>query len=354
MKLNQLKTLFLSGLLPMTLLVGCDVHEFPTPTKTEKVPVVLNLVFNTEIPMHQVIDTKTRASANPQDYDLRYTICIYRANSNGTFDRTEDARIIVTKDEVTDPDHHIETQLEEGAYRFIVWTDCVDAGSQDHKFFNPDDFAEVKLFPEQHQGNTAFRDAFHGTADATILTENSSREISIKMERPQARYDFVSTDLAEFITRVQSLRAKQEAAAAKKEGRTPNLVDEPTRSVDLNDFRVVIRYSGYMPSSFNLFTNQTADAALGVKFESSISQLSESEANLGFDFVLVNGEESSIQVALDIYDRDGTRLSSTDPIEIPIVRNKQTIVRGNFFTSEASGGIGISPGFDGDLNYPVQ
>lgn len=354
MKRNTLKNLFLSGLLPMSLLVACDVHEFPTPTEPEKIPVVLDLSFDTDMPLHQVVETQTRASENPQDYDLRYTICIYRANGDGTFDRTEDARMVVTKDVINNPDNRIETQLDEGEYRFIVWTDYVDAGSQDHKFFNPDDFSEVKLFPEEHQGNSEFRDAFYGTADATIVNEDGPCEIPIQMERPQARYNFVSTDLAEFITRMQALRAKQEAAAAEEEGREPDLSGEPTRSIDLNDFRVVIRYSGFMPSSFNLFTNQTADAATGVEFESRISKIDESEANLGFDFVLVNGEESSIQVALDIYDSDGTRLSSTNPIEIPIARNKRTIVRGNFLTSEASGGIGISPGFDGDWNYTVQ
>ena len=40
-------------------------------------------------------------------------------------------------------------------------------------------------------------------------------------------------------------------------------MEEPTRSIDLNEFRVIVRYPGYMPSAFNLFTDQTADAATG-------------------------------------------------------------------------------------------
>lgn len=354
MKRNLLKTLFPGGLLLLSLLVACDVHEFPAPAAPEKIPVVLDLSFDTDMPQHQVIEIKTRASENPADYDLRYTVCIYRADDEGKFDRTEMARLVVTKDDVSDPDNRIETQLDEGQYRFLIWTDYVEAGSEAHKFFNTDNFAEITVNTTDYQGNTLFRDAFDGTADATITAGQGPCEIPVQMKRPQARYTFVSTDLAEFVTRMLALRAEQEAAAAKAEGRDPETMEEPTRSIDLNEFRVIVRYPGYMPSAFNLFTDQTADAATGVQFESRITKLSESEAELGFDFVLVNGEESSIQVALDIYDRDGTRLSSTNPIEIPIVRGKQTIVRGMFLTSEASGGIGISPGFDGDWNYIVQ
>lgn len=338
----------------MGLLVACDVHEFPTIVEMEKTQVVLNLSFDTDMPLHQVVDIRTRASMDPQDYDLRYTVCVYRADEAGTFGRVEDIRNVVAKDDVTDPDYSVEIQLEEGEYRFIVWADYVDAGTLNHKFFNTDDFAEITLLTDEYSGGTEFRDAFHGTADATVSAGTGLCEVTVPMARPQARYRFVSTDLAEFITRMQGIRAEQEAAAAREEGRASDHVDESTINIDLNEFRVVVRYSGYMPSAFNLFTNQTADAVTGVQFESSIDKLSESEADLGFDYVLVNGEESSVQVALDIYDRDGTRLSSTNPIEVPIARGKQTVVQGKFLTSEASGGIGISPGFDGDWNYTVQ
>ena len=354
MKRNLLKTLFAGGLLPVNLLVACDVHEFPIPVEPEKRQVVLNLSFDTDMPVHQVVDVRTRASIDPQDYDMRYTVCIYRADADGTFGRVEDVRTVVAKDDVTDPDNSIGIELEDGDYRFIAWADYVDAGTLDHKFFNTDDFAEIALLTDSYSGGTEFRDAFHGTADATVSAGTVPCEVTVQMERPQARYRFVSTDLAEFITRMQAIRAEQEAAAAQEEGRDPDHVDESAINIDLNEFRVVVRYSGYMPSAFNLFTGQTADAVTGVQFDSGITKMSESEADLGFDYVLVNGDESSVQVALDIYDKDGTRLSSSNPIEVPIARGKQTVVQGKFLTSEASGGIGISPGFDGDWNYPVQ
>ena len=39
----------------------------------------------------------------------------------------------------------------------------------------------------------------------------------------------------------------------------------------------------------------------------------------------------------------------------PIVRNKETLVRGEFLTSKASEGVSINPGFDGeDYNFEVK
>lgn len=147
MKRSVLKRLFLSGLPLAFLLVSCDVHEFPDPTEPAKYPVVLDLTFDTELPVYQTVDVKTRVSDDPQAYNLRYTVCIYRADAEGAFGREEERRMVVTKSVTAQPDLRIETQLEEGAYRFIVWTDFVDAGTQEHKFFRTDDFRRSPSSP---------------------------------------------------------------------------------------------------------------------------------------------------------------------------------------------------------------
>ena len=85
----------------------------------------------------------------------------------------------------------------------------------------------------------------------------------------------------------------------------------------------------------------------------SHKNLSESETALGGDLVLVNGHESSVAVRVDVYDHDGTLLSSTDPINVPLMRNRLTVVMGHFLTSKASGGIGLVTRFDGEYDYEV-
>ena len=71
---------------------------------------------------------------------------------------------------------------------------------------------------------------------------------------------------------------------------------------------------------------------------------------MGFDFVMVNGQKSVVTVQVGIYDKEDVQLSLSDPIEIPLKRAHHTIIRGILLMSEASGGVTISPDFDGDYN----
>jgi hypothetical protein len=101
---------------------------------------------------------------------------------------------------------------------------------------------------------------------------------------------------------------------------------------------------------FNVFTDKPVDASTGVIYESSITKLNENEASLGFDHVFVNGVESSVTLQIGIFDKEGTRLNMSEPIEVPIKRNQHTIMRGMFLMSETFSGVSIDPRFDGDYN----
>ena len=92
------------------------------------------------------------------------------------------------------------------------------------------------------------------------------------------------------------------------------------------------------------------DSVTGVTFQSVLRRMDDAQATLGFDYVFVNGKESAVTVRIGIYDDEGTQLSLTEPIEIPLKRNHHTVLRGKFLMSEASGGVTINPNFDGDHN----
>ena len=109
-----------------------------------------------------------------------------------------------------------------------------------------------------------------------------------------------------------------------------------------------------MPHQFNMFTNRPSDSKTGVTYGSSIEALGEEEALLGFDYVFVNGNESSVQVALHVEDNEGNKVADIGTIDIPLVRGKITEVRGAFLTSRAGGGIGIDAGFDGEYNIFIK
>ena len=342
------KRTWLTAPLCILLLSACDVHEFPVETEPERQEVTLHLNFHTDLPLHQVVEqpTSRAVSSAPEDYDIRYQVRIYKADESGAYDKESYQPVLETKDEVTALNHDLHLTLEVGNYRFVVWTDYVDDGGQDDKFYATDDFEEITLQGETHPGNTDFRDAFRGQKETTVTAGAEPQEVTVEMERPMARYNFVTTDLDVFLTRV----LEQQAAAGQSNSREGS----DTKAVNLDDYRVTFLYTGFMPSAFNILSNAPVDARTGVSFEGQLKQLSDTEAEVGFDYVFVNGSESTVQVALQVCDAAGEVVATAGPIDVPLMRSRLTTVRGAFLTSEASGSVGIQPGFDGEWNYEIR
>ena len=336
---------FLAGACSLALLGSCCVHEFPEQeTLSQAHHVRLHLDFQADLPQYQVVKyARTRAT---DSYDTRYQLRIYRTDETGTYATDEFSTVLDTKDETDNPNHHLDLQLEEGNYYLYAWADYVDENSQDDKFYDTGDFEEIVLQGDRHTGNTDFRDAFRGI-DYLTVTAEGAQEHTMTMERPMARYNFITTDVDLFLTRMlQQLEANAEKAG--------NNGDAATKAPNLNDYRILFRYTAFMPSTFNILADKPIDSRTGVAFEGQIRRLSDTEAELGFDYVFVNGTEATVQVAVEIRNTDGQTVPSAGPIDVPLMRSHLTTVRGPFLTSEATGGVGIDPDFDGEWNYEIR
>ena len=193
------------------------------------------------------------------------------------------------------------------------------------------------------------------------------------MKRPMAKFKFQATDVVKFLEEEARRSAARGDADPKATGAENGNADtggskgtdskgptdesstqEAYGRINTGDYRVLFRYSGFVPCSFNMFTNRPADAWTGLSFEGRMIQLDKDNAELGFDYVFVNGHESTVSVSVEIYDRDGTLLSRSEPVSVPLVRNKVTIVRGKFLTVKAEGGVSIDADFDGEYNYEYR
>ena len=334
----------------LSLLVACDtVHEFPEgPVKPVIVPFTLHLKFDTVMPLYKTVYYNTKAATVADDYDVRYIINAYRSDNGTDFDREVDAQFIITKDSLNQLDHTVHLDLEEGYYKFMVWTDYIYAGGKSDTYYTTTDFSEVILKEKDvHYGSNDFRDAYRGsrTSLAAAITTNPvgiTNEDTVYMKRPMAKFKFISTDLNEFVTRVLQLEAEK------------GHVQEETKTINPDDYNVIFRYTGFMPCSFNLYTDKPADAWSNIFFESKITLLDEHEAELGFDYVFVTGEiEASVSVAVEVYNKEGEQMAGIYPIDVPLKQGELTIVRGAFLTSKATGGIGIDPSFEGDFNFII-
>ena len=377
--------------------MGCDltVHEYPdNEISTPIVNFTLNLDFDTEMPLYEVMELSSRSSLSelkPEELDVRYIINVYRDTKERQDSRDIIEQHIITKDDVTMLNHSVDLQLDEGDYIFLVWADYVDAGSSTGKFYNADNFESIKIITENNiyiPANTDFRDAFRGRQTASITAQNTDNVVTVEMKRPLAKFRYISTDLEEFITKMMALKAKAEADRKTKESeeaksRSEDMTgDEPegTKSDDddtkvdtkleikLEDYYVIFEY-GWLNISYNAYTDRSDRSEQNMRFRSDITKISSTEAEIGFDYVIVNDTEGintsseiipQVEVRLRVYQKGET---ANDPdVEvggfskrlINLKRGHLTEVRGKFLSSQADGAVGISPGFDDEFTYEID
>ncbi len=333
------------------ILFSCDVHEFPEAPETVK--FYLHLDYNSDITewehLYEEGDVKDQSIGdtynNCRSYGhIRYIVRAYPLVENQRTVREHLYEYVYTKDIIEGYDHEFTMELPEGNYNIMVWSDLIQEEGDAH-FHNADDFSEITLHGE-HCGNNDHRDAYRGSNTISLVSdivEYTPETLEISMERPLAKYEFITTDLDEFInkeqTRVDAISKAQSNGAS-----------EAITKVNIEDYKVVFYYVGFMPDTYSIFTDKPVDSSTGVLFESKINTLNEGEASIGFDYVFVNGTESAVTVQIGIYDKENTQLSLSDPIEIPLKRSHHTILKGKFMMLEASGGVSINPEYEGDHN----
>lgn len=364
------------------LLSASCVHEWPDETTPADVDV--SLVFNTEfLPFRDVEYTK-KGKADPSEFNIRYQIRAYRALKTGGYDSEPMREFAFSKTDVSEPDCKLRIELPEGEYMLRAWADYVDDGSMDDKYYSTEDFRSITV-AEPYEGDTDFKDAFVGAAPvASVRVGGNAPKVSttIEMERPLAKFQFVAEDLYDLVTKAMENYLSKNEYQAYLEGRRPqggsvetpssaeydfrvgatDALDsgtkapwDPTKAPGFNpeDYKIVFYYTSFLPTEYNVLTQKPVDAKMGMSFTSVLRPLNEDEALIGFDYVLVNGTESSVGVQVALYDPDGKMLSLSNPVTVPIVRGKVTTVRGRFLTLATGSGIGVDPGFSGEYNVII-
>jgi len=346
------KILYFIMCLPILLLSACDVHEWPETPEFVK----MHLRLNYETDMTQWEHLYDGASVieqglgdtydNHQDYGkIRYIVRTYPVSEKQRTMQDYVQEFVFTKDIAEGYDHEVTLNVLPGNYNVMVWSDLVKTSGDTH-FHNADNFAEIMLQGD-HKGNTDHRDAFRGSNNISLVAdfiEHEPETLDVIMQRPLAKFEFLTTDLKEFIDKEYEFLQKEAATR----GEVP-----PTR-VNTDDYKVVFYYSGYMPYAYNMNTDKPVDSKTGVLFESKLGVLNANEASLGFDYVFVNGKKSAVTIQIGLYDKEDRQLAVSDPINVPLQRNHHTILKGSFLMQEASGGITINPDFDGNHNIEFE
>ena len=201
------KILYLIICLPIFLLSACDVHEWPeTP---EFVKLHLRLNYETDMTEWEHIYDGTSAIEqglgdtydNHQDYgQIRYIVRAYPKSEKQRASQTYTQEFVFTKDISEGYNHEVTLDILPGNYNIMVWSDLVQTNGNDH-FHDASNFAEITLQGD-HKGNTDHRDAFRGIGNISLIAdimEHTPDILDIVMQRPLAKFEFLTTDLKEFI-----------------------------------------------------------------------------------------------------------------------------------------------------------
>lgn len=369
MNIRSLLSMPFAALLAL-LAAGCDVHEFPEepapPAGTVK--STLALVFeDVEMPPYITLEVAgdSRRSRGEAVHVARYTVNVYDDSDDGRAPSRAVTATAFSTDLAENATNRrtVTVDVPPGTYRYVVWQDFSALGAAADHYYSTVDFSEISLLSGpadddsyKHQGNTRYRDAFRGEGTFKVDRNGAiflpgeplpQHSAEIIMRRPMARYVFVTTDLNEFISRYKTTTPDIPASSADAPGR-------PVPSIDLDDYTIHFRYTGYMPSVYNAHIDKPVDSRTGASFDGAIGPTEGNEAELGSDFVFVNGHETSVAVAIDVIDKKtNTTIASTNPINVPLKRGMLTVVKGKFLTSTAGSSVGINSDFNGSHNIKI-
>ena len=341
-------------LLIATATVSC-VHEFPEDSQQQTVKCYVHLSYDvSEMPVFANVEydergarrTRSRSSEGPMDF--RYILKVYddqdyRSRANGaTRSEIHEVRLTVPVTGGETLDRTFVIELPAGEYSILGWSDYVEPGKEDDKYYDTGEMRSVTVIQDRqglHPGGLEGRQCFRGDAPVSVTLpdpvayddpqEEKTIDVYINMVRPIAKFRFIATDSEEFLTR------------------------GGTRALD--DYYAVVSYPTYMPSTFNARLDKPTDSRTGQYFTTDIDALDQHRSQLGFDYMFVNHNDASAQVAVDVYEKGTNRkISSSGSITIPLRRGHLTEISGKFFTTSANSGMGINPDFDGEFNIEIK
>ena len=221
-----------------------------------------------------------------------------------------------------------ELSLMPGDYDLRLWADW-NGG-----YYNADDLGKVLVLTDNYvaNGETDKKDAFY--AAETLSVSEGAQDKPVTLERPFAKYRLVATDVEAYY----------------------NLIDKGEDLPEIGDLQVRVTYEGFFPTGFNVDTGKPNDALnTGIHYTSvpTVAEGYDAAQNrqVGADFVLTNGEESFVNVTIQMIDTNtGETVATVQHVKIPYKRGHLTTVTGHFLTAgKTPGGVQIDTDWGDDI-----
>ncbi len=325
----------ISALSAALLAVSC-VHEYPEAPSVDPTLIDTRITLKTEPAFTHSSILGSRGDES--GYNFMYYVVELHEDQYGANPLIR-REIGVRKDADGSATVALDEQLHAGSYKGVAYAVAAKDTDGTGRIFMLDDLTSIG-YGDTYPGNTDAKESYEVRFDLDLPADVwlSSHESTQQLQSPMGSVEVISTDAVEFvqheIARLESLNQKGPDSRAE---------------IEWSNYHVKWSFDMYYPISYNVYTGLPNKAEREVSFMADIVPQNDTEASLGFDYIFVNGQKSQVSLTLQLYDKDNTLLNVYSGIEVPIERGKTTIIRGEYLTNRKEPGIGIDPGFDGDI-----
>ena len=338
----------ISGLAAILLCASCDVHQFPgdDPVDPTLVNLHLNLVPAGAMQLYpngqELVETRDYVA--PQTGNLaRYIVEIY---IDEKFSHELVYSTVVTRPENQLPDtlHLEDVLLHAQHYRVCVWQDLRSESAVDADKFYVTSAGMNKIAVLPPSTYSAWSDSkLAQTAtykvDLTPYAEKWHKDVTcdVPLVHPLGKLVLVSTDLKKFLDTYVSA----------------------TPGAKLEDYDVRVEYQLYIPTGYDVpnwnryWGENLNSSAVGYSFRGKAVKMTDTEALVGFDYILMDSRATSVRLKVVTRDKSGEVVNTSREVEVPLRPNHITVIRGEMLVLDTGGGIGIDPEFGGDINIYV-
>ena len=306
-------------------LAACSPHEFPVSDSGHpERDFSLRISFADDLPDYRHLTPTTKAEDAAR---LRYTILFWRYLSENSFGLDPDYVYSFERSSVAELDTTIYLPIDPAKYRVAGWVDWVggDAGSG-YDISNP----EQITLPTTYDSGEHARDAFTAVTDFDVdgyRRAGMTFEKSIFLKRPVAQLRIVSPEALTFIAQ---------------------------SGLDPSQMRATLRYEAPIPDGFNILLGTTFKTRKDVVLTGTPRYDSSGELVFLSDFIFLKGD-ATVTVDFTLTDLSGKEVIVYSGA-LPLRNSHATTL--SFETpyggDDKPGGIGISPGFDEEIEVPIN
>ncbi len=327
----------MNRLLPLlsgTFLILSCIHEYPDLAE-EEIGDVTPISVAIQVLLVSGFDTlryiTKSANDNSEKHPCRFLIEVYEQG-----ERISHQSVLVNKTPLPGETFALPVylHLHASVYTIAVWADYVDKTTHENTYYNTENMQNISLkFP--YVGNTTEKECQCGysTLDLRVYENqpNAKAEVKIHLTYPQAKYEFITTDVRHFLEKI-----------------APQYDAEETFSMTFN-------HEFFIPSAFNMLKGQICDSWEHSEFTVPlhVNDIKGDEYCIGFDYLFAVPTESVASVSITFSNASGEIIASTPNVKIPYKQGYVTTIKGNFLTP-IKAGIYIDMEYEDDINIKLD